>query len=370
MDQEKPVPSLNDSNDQPVTEQSGTDQSVSEHFTVRRQTPQALFGLSLLEYMFAVSDETDFMADSFLTDPSITMLYATDGIGKSLIGIQAGLELASGLPVFKALSTTRKYKVIYVQAERSIKEPIKRLKRMIADKDFHDKLDLGNFAITTEFQGRDLSDHRNADALMDILRQRAIEIGGCDIIFFDPLYALVHGDLKSDEAINSVFNFFRRAGTELQTNIFFMHHENRGQRLEGDSQRSGQDFYGNKFISGLCTAVWHMKKVAGDQFKTIIHNEKDTESALLSSFKLDYDPVHGTVRAQVKACPKVKDIAIREYLAAKRRAKTNFTSDELFDALGLEVHEASRRRLIASLLHEGKIRNTMPNGFKGVYEAL
>ena len=96
--------------------------------TIKKKiAPLDLWGIDLLEYLKTLSSDVDWIADGFITDSSITMLYATDGIGKSLLGIQSALELASGLPVFKGFHVNRPYKVIYCVAERSIKEPTKRI---------------------------------------------------------------------------------------------------------------------------------------------------------------------------------------------------------------------------------------------------
>lgn len=338
--------------------------------TKKKVAPNSLSGYDLVLYLKELSDEVEWVADGFIAEPSISMLYATDGIGKSLIGVQFSLELCSGLPVFKTLKTTRPYKVIYCMAERSIKEPIKRIKRMISDPTFENSIMFENLVITTEFQGRDLSKEANADALLGILKRHAQSIGGADMLVFDPLYALVKGDLKDDQAINSVFNFFRRASAELGANIFFFHHENRGTRQQGETERTGQDYYGNKFISGLCTAVWHMVKDPQDQFKTIIVNEKDTESALIPRFTLQYDPEYSTVHASVTSCQKSKTILINAFLKKYKDSAELFEAETLFKESGINTHPASGRKIIADLIKSGKIRNMSESGKKGHYLAL
>jgi RecA-family ATPase len=338
---------------------------------VKKVTPRNLWGIDLIEYLSNVSDKVDWIADGFLTDASITMLYATDGIGKSLIGIQGALELASGLPMFKSFHVEKEQKVIYCMAERSIKEPLKRIKTMIQDEDFSGKIKFENLTITTEFQGRDLSNKDQADALMGILREHIKVMGGCSMIFFDPLYALVRKDLKTDEAINGVFSFFRRIGTELGANVFFIHHENRGSRQEGESERTGQDYYGNKFISGLCTAVWHMMKDKGkDKFKTFIMNEKDSESCLVPRLGLTYNPEFNTVRADVSSSPKAKDILTDSCLTKFKEENREFTQEQFFITTGIQMHEASQRRFFADLIKTKRIVNIEAHGKKGIYRAV
>jgi RecA-family ATPase len=337
----------------------------------KKITPAILYGGELLEFIENLTDEVDWLAEGLLTDPSITMIYATDGIGKSLVGVQAALELASGLPVFKSFHPVKPYKVIYVMAERSIKEPMKRIKRMMAEEAFKLTFKPENFLITTTFQGKDLSKPEMGAILLQHVKDLADTIGGADVVFFDPLYALVRGDLKSDEAINSVFNFFRSVGSETGASIVFIHHENRGSRNEGALERTGQDFYGNKFISGLCTAVWHMVKVGKkEDMRTALVNEKDTESALPPKITLEYDPVIGTVKADINHNKKAKEIIIDAFLAKMAGSRSTFNSDDFSNATGIHVHPVSMRRLLSKLSKDGRIRNVSEVGSKAVYSAV
>lgn len=336
----------------------------------KKITPINLWGIDLIEYLKTLSDEIDWIAHGFLANNSITMLYATDGIGKSLIGIQCALEIASGLPVFKTFENRKQLKVIYVMAERSIKEPLKRIKTMIQDEDFAAKILFENFTITTEFQGRDVSSQSESDLLMTVLKKHSDFMGGVDLVFFDPLYALVKGDLKDDKAINGVFNFFRRVGHELDANVFFLHHENRGSKELGAKERTGQDFYGNKFISGLCTAVWHMVKSKDDHFTTVITNEKDSESCLLQKFTLTYTPEFNTVRADASVSPKNRKILIDQFLKKAKSDSHQFMAEELFSAIGCKLHVVNQRKTISALLKDSLLKNIAPQGFKGKYVAI
>lgn len=337
----------------------------------KKSAPLSLSGYDLVQYVSELSDEVEWMADGFITDPSITMIYATDGIGKSVIGIQTALELASGFPIFKTLSCTNAFKVIYVMAERSIKEPMKRIKNMLADPDYQGAIMFENLAVTTEFQGKDLSNPTNCVALLEVLKRHAKDIGGCDIVIFDPLYALVKGDLREDKPINAVFNFFRQASTELGCNLMFFHHENRGQKEQGATERTGQDYYGNKFISGLCTAVWHMVKEKGESNKTVLLNEKDTESALIPRITLNYNPEYNTVCGDINSSPKSKNIVIEAFLRKFFESAKPFTMEQFFEETKIHGHVNSKRRIISKLLKNKRIKNLENNvGVLGLYIVL
>lgn len=341
-----------------------------EKESVKKLAPTSLSGFDIVEYVTNLNDEVEWMCSGFITDPSITMIYATDGIGKSLIGIQTALELASGFPVFKTLHSERAFKIIYVMAERSIKEPMKRIKNMLGDPDYNGKINFLNLAVTTEFQGKDLSNPKNSEALLGVLKRHAKDIGGCDILIFDPLYALVKGDLKEDQPINAVFNFFRMASSELGANIMFFHHENRGQKEPGAKERTGQDYYGNKFISGLCTSVYHMIKEKGDNSKTVLINEKDTESCLIPRITLSYNPEFNTVCGDINSSPKAKKIIIESFLKKCSEENKPFSQDDFFKFTGIHGHINSKRRIIAKLCQEKRIKNLNNSGIEGLYVAL
>ena len=340
------------------------------HLKPRKIIPASLTGDLFLEFIKNLTEDVDWMAHGFMTEQSITMLYATDGIGKSIVGIQGSLELASGLPLLKGFHLEKEFKVIYVVAERSIKEPTKRIKRMIQDPDLAGKIKFNNLTITTEFQGRDLSNSAQSLALLEIIRKHSEKMGGVDIIFFDPLYALVKGDLKEDKAINPVFDFFRTCGVEFGASIFFVHHENRGSREVGATERTGQDFYGNKFISGLCTAVWHMKKDKNDPIKTKINNEKDSESCLVPSFTMLYDPEYGTVRASVSSSHKSKEILTDAFLKEMKDKTQKFTRFDFFAKTGIQMKDVPQRKFLATLAKSGRLSNIAQNGQEGLYIAL
>jgi len=335
----------------------------------KKMNPINLWGIDLIEFLKNISDEVEWDSHGFLLRDSINMLYATDGIGKSLIGIQMALELASGLPVFKSFHTNKPLKVIFCVAERSIKEPLKRIKTMIGDEELKD-IKFDNFTITTEFQGRDVSNPEQADTLLESLKKHSEVMGGVDLIFFDPLYALVRGDLKEDKAINGVFTFFRRIGSDLGASVFFFHHENRGIYDKKKNKRTGQDFYGNKFISGLCTAVWHLHKEEDDKFKTFLINEKDSESVLIKRIGLLFSPENMTVRADVSSSPKNRNIMIDAFLKRMVEEGKKFSLEELFKDIGCKLHESNQRKVVGELIKENRIKNIAPSGYKAIYISI
>jgi RecA-family ATPase len=335
-----------------------------------RILPETLYGDNLVQEIKDLNDKTEWLAEGFMTEPSITMIYGTDGLGKSFLGIQNAAEFASGLPLFHAFPVSEPKRIIYCPAERSIKEPLKRLRDMISTDYMKDSFKPQNLCITTSFQGRDISNKAVSDLLISKLVNMSETIGGADCVYFDPLYALVKGDLKSDEAINGVFDFFRRVGNELGASVVFIHHENRGQRVDGEKERSGQDYYGNKFISGLCTSIYHMKREdKKNEMRTVLVNEKDTDRVLAPRIELEYHPELATIKADMTSSPIIKELNLKEYLNTKFNSGQTFSSEELFKSLGLSVHPVNKRKMMSGWIKEGRLKNIAPAGSKGIYSA-
>jgi len=333
--------------------------------------PDVMIGDTIAELCAELTNKTEWLAEGFMTDPSITMIYGTDGMGKSFAGLQNAVEFSCGLPLYGVFPVAEPKRIIYCVAERSAKEPLRRIKDMMETERIRTSLNLNNLCITTSFQGRDISNKLVSDLLIAKLVNMSETIGGADCVYFDPLYALVKGDLKSDEAINGVFDFFRRVGNELGASVVFIHHENRGQRMDGEKERSGQDYYGNKFISGLCTSVYHMKREdKKEEMRTVLINEKDTDRVLAPRIELEYHPELSMIKADMNSSPVLREISVKEYFSKAFMSGAKFTAEELFSNLGIQAHAVSKRKMIAAWLKEGKIRNTAVSGAKGIYIAL
>lgn len=226
--------------------------------------------------------EREYLIDGFLYKHSSLMIYAADGVGKSVVTLQACLEASSGSHVFGAFKSARPLRTLWIMAERHPMEMFERIKQMSS----MIKINPAHFAITTELQGFNILNENFLKQALDIIKHRVALMGGVDIIVVDPIYALVAGGLAKDENDSAVTRF----STMLQNSFFcstiFIHHSNRGVRDSDTGKRKGEDMYGGRFLSAHFTGVYHIQSCPGGvRFK----RDKSSHSNLLESFNLSFD---------------------------------------------------------------------------------
>lgn len=226
--------------------------------------------------------ERQYLIDSLLYEHSSLMLYAADGIGKSVLVLQAVLEASTSSPVFGYLKVHRPLKTLWIMAERHPDEMIERIKSM----ENMIKPNFGNFSITTEIQGLNLLNEAAFSNALSIIKKRVDEMGGVDFIVVDPIYALICGGLGKDENDSVVSRFSTSLQNLFNCSVIFVHHSNRGIKDKDTGKRVGEDMYGGRFLSAHFTGVYHITKTDdGTHFK----RDKCSHKNLIESFDLNFD---------------------------------------------------------------------------------
>ena len=227
--------------------------------------------------------ERQYLIDSFLYEHSSILLYAADGIGKSVLTLQLVIEAASGNPVFGVLKTSRQLRTLWVMAERhpiEIFERIKEMEKVVP-------LSPLEFGITTELQGFNLLNESYFTKAISIIEARAKILSHIDLVVVDPIYALVAGGLSRDENDSCVTRFSTTLQNKFGCSCIFIHHSNRGVRSqENPAERVGQDMYGGRFLSAHFTGIYHITKTSDG---THFAREKSSHRNLIESFDLTYD---------------------------------------------------------------------------------
>ncbi len=90
-----------------------------------------LFGKDLHEAIFASGEDIEMLIEGILPSQSATQFFAGDGLGKSVLLLQAELEASAGLPVYGEYEVKRPLKVIHIQTERSPREAYQRMIMMM-----------------------------------------------------------------------------------------------------------------------------------------------------------------------------------------------------------------------------------------------
>jgi hypothetical protein len=324
-------------------------------------------GYNLLDQVKNFTGKVEMMVEGLIAKNSLNMWYATDGIGKSIMGIQTALEQAHGLKVFGHLECYGRQNVIYVVAERHQNEPLQRIKIM------HEKygFDFKNFHITGKFQGYNLANEKNHLVCLGILQDIAnYEFGGkVDHIYFDPINALCTGDMKEDSVASTIRTFLCLVMNKFNCSVTFTHHENRGQRNK-KGVREGQDFYGNKNLSTMCTSIMHIKS---NMNGTVWVNEKDSYTCIYNPLPLIFDSEFMLSELDKEHTPITKTVQIHKFinhLFIMNETFTRHTIEQHAKEIDLKVTNHLMSHIIKTLIKDKKIENLNPLGKNAKYRIL
>lgn len=245
------------------------------------------FGSRLEESISVVHAERKPLIESFLYEKSALLLYADDGVGKSVLTLQACMQATiKESKVFGEFLVPQPRKILYFQMERHPDETFERMRHMRRVIPF----DTNSFALSTALQGTNLQNAKlHADALTKLV-DIVDEVGFIpDIVAFDPIYTLAQDGLEKAESCNAITSFFRIVQLYLNCAIIATSHTNRGVRdFDNPNNRVGKDMYGNRFLSAFFTGSYHIKDKndgAGTEWRLGKNSQKNLEK----NFELMYD---------------------------------------------------------------------------------
>lgn len=245
------------------------------------------FGKSLEEAINTVTPERKAIVENFLYEKSAIMLYADDGVGKSVLALQACLQATiKDCKVFGEFNVPKANNILYFQMERHPDESFERIRHLQQVIPF----DKDRFALSVALQGTNLQDKAsNKEAIEkvgNIVKEIKFEP---DLVAFDPIYPLTCGGLETAEACNAITNFFRTIQISLNCTILATSHTNRGVRdPEKKGARTGKDMYGNRFLSAFFTGSYHIK-LKPDESGTLWERDKNSQKNLEKKIELMYD---------------------------------------------------------------------------------
>lgn len=244
------------------------------------------FGSSLEEAINLVQPERKPIIENFLYEKSALLIYSDDGVGKSVLCLQACLQATiKDAKVFGEFDVAHPRNILYFQMERHPDESFERMRHLRR----YIPYDSHRFALSVALQGIDLQDPYSRQKALEIVKVTLKEIGFMpDVIAFDPIYAFVRDDLSTAQACNAITSFFRVVQLGTNCSIIATSHTNRGVRDNVTHKRVAKDMYGNRFLSAFFTGSYIIEKKT-DESGVIFTLDKNSQKNLEEKFGLNYD---------------------------------------------------------------------------------
>jgi RecA-family ATPase len=294
-----------------------------------------LTGDKLMEALKKSDGKRDFIADGFLYEQTILMMAAEPGLGKSTISIQAAIELAAGLPLFGVFEVPRPMKVLYIQTERPVLESLERIE--IISKTL--PVVKENLHITDTYQIFNVLDPKHAEVFINCVKRDCPDV---DVIFCDPIYAMVSGGLKDDVPASAFTKTMSALQRETGATLWYNHHTKRETySSSGDRIKVSDPFYGSQWIKANVTSSYHMTK--GINGVRLI-KKKDNYNLLSNQLDFDYDPETSLSTLPVDALPAIEKL--KNYLRIKEIDQKTFSFKDMEEATKI-----STRRVRELILH-------------------
>lgn len=321
------------------------------------------FGKLLLEAITTVLPERKAIIENFLYEKSALMLYADDGVGKSVLTLQACMQATvKENKVFGEFNVPEACNILYFQMERHPDESFERIRHLQKAIPF----DNSKFALSVALQGTNLQErHSRAEAVAKI-PEIVNEIGFTPhIVAFDPIYTLASSGLETAEACNSITSFFRIIQIYLNCTILATSHTNRGIRdPEKKGVRTGKDMYGNRFLSAFFTGSYHIKLKA-DESGTIWERDKNSQKNLEKKIELMYDASNysSTYLNDGKFSKRDK---LENYLKSRKIQDLEFSFDDMLK--NSELSDSTLRGYLSGHLKDLVIETQKLNKGKLLYK--
>lgn len=245
--------------------------------------PKALTGSVLKSAYSEAREQRKAIADGFLYEQTINMIVADPGTGKSTIAVQVALELAAGLPVFGLFQVPKTFKVLYIQTERNIIELLERIETI--SKVYPIRTD--NLTITDEYQRFNLLNTEHSRLFIECIKR---DCPGVEMIFIDPIYALVAGGLKEDVPASAFTKTMSNLQKETNATLWYNHHTVKPHYEKGVKYEREDPFYGSQWIKAHVTSSFHLKECTGG---VEMVKKKDNYKLMPDRITLEFNPETG-----------------------------------------------------------------------------
>lgn len=312
--------------------------------------------LNGVELLQLPAEPNDYLIDKILWRNQIVILLAKEKVGKSILSLQMACSLTCGEQFLNEFDVARPMKVLYVQAEGDRYETINRLKSMISDQQVQWTAD--NFYHWFP-PALSLDREEGYQEFVD----KVDEIGIFpDVIFIDPLYLAMEGDLSDNKAARMFIRHCRMIQEKYKCAVIINHHEHRpikekqsGWNIqEGDNSIMGS-FAWKAFASHVIRIELHK-----DKTRTMsCHTQRNGQ--VEETLKMDL--VEHPLKFVVKSQEPPKNEQVRQIIEQFGRA---VSKDEIVKAYGFS--DSTVRKSLQSLIKSKQIRRVNKGHIPALYD--
>ena len=203
---------------------------------------------------------SDPLIEEVLFERDNTILLGKEKAGKSIFAMQMACALTSGATFLNQYKCTSSYDVVYIQSEGKLSGTRDNLKNMTrtVDCDFSRLLYLYYPSISLDTQ----------QGFNEIIAQVS-SWRRPEVIFIDPLYMSMAGDLKDDVASRKMVENLRILSETYQATIVLVHHAHRTIRMKDKSivDEGDDSIFGSFVWKAYPDNIILIEKVSGNRYQ-------------------------------------------------------------------------------------------------------
>jgi RecA-family ATPase len=306
-----------------------------------------------------VKDE--YMAEGFLYERKIHMIYADPAAGKSTVAQQVAIELSAGRPLFGSLVVARPFRVYYIQLEGDYEESINRGQLM----EKSGPINCENLCWDDTLVGLNVLNKESVDKLIENIRLYMPEP---DLIIIDPIYQAIVGDLSKPEIAAAYCHFSSYLRHYFKCALLHIHHTPKESFDQTGAKIERQTFFGSQWFAAHMNAMYYLKTVDKKRGKTALYNKKQRNGNMLREIDLTFDLESHTVYIEREPSNMTGRERVLDYLKQCKRAGNKPSIYEIMEGCQLTCTWA--RNLTVNLVKNGLVEVTKSNKGLKLYEIL
>lgn len=313
--------------------------------------------LTGIELMSLPEEPDNYIIEKLIWKRDIVILLASEKAGKSILGMQMACALTKGGYFLGDFEVPEPLKVLYVQAEGSREETQTRL-RMMTKSDHSGWCPENFFHMYPPSIALDTEEGYNS--FLDSIHKTGFNP---DVIFIDPLYMAMRGDLIDNKAARLFCLNIRNIKEQFDCTIIINHHKRRPQREKngGYVDRGDDEVMGSFVWKAFASHIFTLTNNKDNLRHLTCTTQRSGNVVKGITMKLvEPDPLH-FVMIDEPYCENIKEKVVECFKASKDGLSSDFAAKEL------KISPASVRKAFSSLVKDKKIFKVNPGKRPTVY---